>query len=678
MLHNSGTHFRYLTLALNKILDIIHLFIAMCLSELLLQNILVGGAMYLTGQVFIVYVRLYNKRKTRLPRSIRAESILFFFIAFFLSVILFLIYPRIARHPRFPVFLISLFLLLAEQFFTVFFTSRANSSRRLMQVCILSALHLLFFAATWLLLGNTIEAAHLWSILFLLGVCSMFSLCIQILDLHKKSEPFVLVHTDGDFQQVSSYRVYNRMISSVCIALHLAIITYICYMRFHPLKSMVAAFFELLIWLAFVAGISGLMFLFLRRRTFRKYDRISVFVIGALMFIAVCIGMHRYWFTTFFGYLLSYILLGCGLGCMLSVIISLNCDVKAVLEFSLGPMEESDYQANTFAMIEWRLTQSTILFLIMMTILSFLMEGRLDQMEAVYGLRELMRSLMLLLPLIFMTFALLYALMQPLDRSYTQKLRRYISQQRQGNVNIALETQLQLKLVQTTRRIGPSIVRAFLRPLLPCKVINRDVVNASDGPVVFVCNHLEIYGPLITNLHIPFPFRPWVISSMLSKECIAEQLQGGVDAVFHWLPKRIRKRIPSRIAPLMLWVMHAADPIPVYRGQAKDVIKTIHATVEAMEYEDNILLFPENPEQDGEGYPEEGVTQFFSGFANIGREYYKKTDRCTTFYPIYVNKKQRTLTFGEGITFDPTQGKSAEKDRIVMYLYQWMQTQAKK
>ena len=44
--------------------------------------------------------------------------------------------------------------------------------------------------------------------------------------------------------------------------------------------------------------------------------------------------------------------------------------------------------------------------------------------------------------------------------------------------------------------------------LSSCKVKNADIVNLKNGPVVFVCNHLEILGPMLTVLYMPFYFAP--------------------------------------------------------------------------------------------------------------------------------------------------------------------------
>ena len=123
----------------------------------------------------------------------------------------------------------------------------------------------------------------------------------------------------------------------------------------------------------------------------------------------------------------------------------------------------------------------------------------------------------------------------------------------------------------------------------------------------------------------------------------------------------------------MLHIMESTDPIPVYRSTGRDVIKTIKLSVDAMVDQDNILLFPENPSKSGDvAYLEKGVSAFFTGFVAIAEQYYKREKKRAVFYPIYADKFRHTLTFGEGIVFNPENAKSAERQRIADELCKWM------
>ncbi|MDL2236166.1 hypothetical protein LJC07_08560 [Christensenellaceae bacterium OttesenSCG-928-L17] len=462
------------------------------------------------------------------------------------------------------------------------------------------------------------------------------------------------------------------MVSNIAVALNISLLTYACMARIDATSSMLDMFLDTVLWLILVAGCTIVVLQFFRRRSLTQYDKPTVFIAGAVMLGFAITGTYRDWFAGW-GVLPGYLLWGAGLACLLSIIVTMGADMREVLELDMSPEELEGYQHNTAAIIEWNLTYAVFLVLLFLTLISFIAEGKANEFGDMPFVNFLMRS-MTAWPAICIFVALIYALMQPLNKDYAKKLAHYRNQQRLGTVNPALKTQLQLKLVQGTRRILPSVLRAIVRPLMPCKVIGKEHVDVENGPVVFVCNHLEIYGPIITNLHLPFYFRSWIISRMLDREVIAEHLTSGINIVFHWVPEKIRAKLPGFVAPIVLYILQSLDPIPVYRGTMREVIKTIQLSVDAMEYEDNILLFPENP---GEGqYKLEGVSQFYSGFVTIGAEYYKRTGNATTFYPMYVNRAKRTLTIGEGIRYDTENSKAKEKDRIVEALHNWMEAQA--
>ncbi len=664
----------WIGLAANKLFDALYVFIAMCMSELIMHNAALGGALYLTGQIWVVYARMTGRRGRKLlPSTITAQAIVVFVGAALLSALLLVFYPRLAySRELLPLILCIFFLLLRQAGAVLVAWHWAPPQIRLV---LLLFWHTLLSVGIMAVLKPRLAEGEFWMLAAMVGGTALLAFCHQI---------FVIVPDDGSapdadkLQNVSAFRVYNRMVTSMFVALNLSIFTYICYIRYLPATDMLGAFVSLLIWLVVVGALTALGFLFFKRREVTsRYDKPSMFVAGALLFCVACIGTYNGWFVGL-NNLWNNFLWAMGLACMFSVILTLGKDMQAVLEFSLGEEEARDYQANTAAMVEWGLTLSTLLLVLLFTVFTFFVEGKADQVEALLGFGDMLRTMMLLLPPAFLLIALIYALMQPLNKDYARKLMHYRALVRRGEVNPALETRLQVQLSQRTRYILPSILRGLLRPLMPCRVIGKEQVNLSDGPVVFACNHLEVYGPIISNLHLPFYFRSWIVSSMLSREAVAEQLTGGVDKIFRFLPRGIRAKIPGWIAPLVPYVLNLVEPIPVYQGNVREVVKTIRLTVDAMEYEDNILLFPENPEAEGEpgAYKQAGVSQFFSGFSSIGSEYHKRTGCCTTFYPVYINKKKRIMTIGPGVRFDPDNPKTVEKDRIVDALYGWMQEQS--
>jgi len=653
----------------NKLIDAFHLYIAMCIGAQLIGNQVLGGALYLAGQVFVVYARVYFKRDSMpMPASIHARAFLMFFLAALLCLGLFLIYPLVTQHEGFLLLLLVIVLLLLRQGIT---SALPRVFRRgALRTSVLIGIHLAFSAAAVWVLADSVEQEAFRQITVMVAATGAAMLARQT--TQRGPERPVFTKNADRLEKVSAYRIYNSMTASVIFAINITLLAYVCYMHISPGSTMLALFWDLVGWLILTGGLSYLAFLFIRRRGLTRYDKPSVFMAGAAMLLIAIIGGYKGWFEGALA-VLSTLLWSAGLACILSIILSMGYDMQAVLELDMSPEEMEGYRENTQAIVEWSLTFSTLIVLVMLTLVTFLSEGRADTYLSFPAMQVIMRA-MRFLPVAGIVLAFLYALMQPLNKDYATKLAHYRAQQRSGKVNSALRTRLQMMLIKQPRRIVPDILRAIVRPFMPSRVIGKKNVDLENGPVVFVGNHLEIYGPLITNLHLPFYFRSWIISSMLDREIVAKQLEAGVDNVFHFLPKKLRARLPRLIAPIIRYVLQSLDPIPVYRGTAREVVNTMHLTVDAMEYEDNILLFPENPGE--ENYRLSGVSDFYSGFAAIGAEYYKRTGNRTTFYPVYANKFKRTLTIGPGIRFDPDNGRREEKERIVAELNTWMNAQA--
>ena len=129
-----------------------------------------------------------------------------------------------------------------------------------------------------------------------------------------------------------------------------------------------------------------------------------------------------------------------------------------------------------------------------------------------------------------------------------------------------------------------------------------------------------------------------------------------------WLPGFLRRLLPQILSPFVVWALSSVEPIPVYRGTARNVIKTFEMSVNCLMSGDSLLIFPENPQ---ERYAQtEQINEFYRGFAHLGRLYHKRTKENITFYPVYASRHARMLRIGEGVTYNPVNGRK-EESRIV-------------
>ena len=282
-------------------------------------------------------------------------------------------------------------------------------------------------------------------------------------------------------------------------------------------------------------------------------------------------------------------------------------------------------------------------------------------------------SPLLTLPaLALVTAALLFALRFPLTRQHMEKLQRYIALRQQGEENGPLRDQLEAVVVRRSlKHYGIKVILFILRPLYYHKIKGRENIRLDDDiPCIFVCNHGEIYGPVATNLYVPYSFRPWVTYEMLEKEAVMNRTMNGV---FQDVKGRRRKALHFLMnhigAPFLVWVMRSVDAIPVYHDNPRLLRQTFRETTAAMEAGDNILLFPENAATSStRRYAREGVSEFFTGFTMIGQLYHARTGKCPLFVPLYANKKERTITFGTPTRYNPDRPSGEEKERLCNYL----------
>lgn len=266
--------------------------------------------------------------------------------------------------------------------------------------------------------------------------------------------------------------------------------------------------------------------------------------------------------------------------------------------------------------------------------------------------------------------ALLGALRFPLSQRYMEKLNRFLRLRQEGGENPALERQLERVVVNRHRQpFLVNAVKAFLRPFFRHTLQGTEnIVEDVENPLVFLCNHGELYGPLAAVLNIPVPVRPWTISEItVDKDEMAEYVYKYTISRQRWLPERLKMPLAKMLGPISVWAMGCLESIPVFRNKPRNLMNTFRLSVEAMQAGDNLLIFPENPNAAGEnhGYERQGLGELFSGFAMLAPIYYNKTGKRCRFLPCFAHQKMRTLTFAPIITYDPDNDPTAERDRIV-------------
>lgn len=211
---------------------------------------------------------------------------------------------------------------------------------------------------------------------------------------------------------------------------------------------------------------------------------------------------------------------------------------------------------------------------------------------------------------------------------------------------------------------GMQLLGAILSPFFRCKCRIPKQIAELDEPVVFVCNHYEIFGPFAVILSLPLKCRYWVNSFVAEASAYIDHLVIGTQHALPFLSERAARKLLEKVAPIVERVLSKFRLIPVYHENLGKQMRSIQSSVDAMIENDHIVLFPETAIP---AYSHGSVTEFFRSFALIGEYYRRKTGKSALFCPIYVDKKHRCLQFGDLVRYGNEKA-AVECERIVQEL----------
>lgn len=657
----------------------------MIMSSSLSLTPIFGGALFMSSRVAttLAHTLLGDERKS-LPRKMRViDSVLLGFMLLCLLLLL-AVYPMLLN--SFSVWILFTIVLLL--------TMRAELARRLMSRVMRSTIGKRMFLVLFGLLQ--LAPIGIIGVLFMpplpmstavqaVGGFALSSV-LECYTLWRERKHFALpteetpiapalIHnTKEGLRQVNAYLSYQRFHTLILMALQ---ITLVMVYTFVGLATE-ALFSCLLLSVTLTLVMRELADFLLKGLKTKRPNPIQLLLIGLFLWI--------YGLVLFYlqlgkapSSIISFISLGLsvtGLTVSITCLAELERQMTSIAQFGLENQLEGYTQIRTAA-TEMAILVGQMGALVLLTLLcipaGFSLEGK-----DIASLARNFRPLMILPPLLLLIAAAISVLHFPINHRYFQKLRRFLTLKDKGGDNPALEKQLDNVVVQRHKnRFVLKIIIALLRPLYSHTVIGKENIAAyEEGSIILVCNHGEIYGPVVAHLFVPVPFRPWVISNMMDKAAMVEHMYEGTMIRQKWLPIKWKKPLVKLISPLFIWLFESLDGIPVYRGNPRELLKTFRLTAEAMQAGDNILLFPENGETHevgAIGYAQEGVGDLYTGFAMLAPVYYRKTRKNAVFIPIYGSKRLRTLTIGEGIVYNPHAPATDEKLRIVQGLHQSMQ-----
>ncbi len=644
----------------------------MLASNVMLNMPIMGGAFYLMGRAALLFSSLRRPSQEGIvTKAMRRMGTALLAVLVLLLLSLIAVYPIALGDPDFWRLGGIVLCMLLRPGLTRYVLERALiANRKTMSILLrILGVQLLFLPPLLLmLLLSPMDRGSVWALVggyAVSGILESFPLDRMRDRMH--------AFTDEDkreieaLRSVHAYRMFQNMMLVVAAALQITQVMSYTYIALTAGALILCMGIALLCTYASSAAADAV----LRRSLEKQTDPNPLLMTGLVLWL--------YGLVLFISSLdapasatayLSLALCTIGATACVRVLVWLEQDMRRVAAFAIGHDPGGAMDLAQQARIEFAALLGQMVALAGLTLINiFTATDFPSDWDAVF---RSFSPLLTLPALILVGAAILFALRFPLTRQHLDKLRRYTALQREGMENAPLHDQLEAVVVKKSlKRYGIKAVICVLWPLCYHKIIGKEKLKLDqDTPCVFVCNHGEIYGPVVATLYIPFSFRTWVTYEIIDVNIIAERTMNGAFQNVKGPFRTILNWIMTKIgAPFVAWVMRSLDSIPVYHDNPRKLMQTFRETISAMQAGDNILLFPENADTAADHrYAREGVSEFFTGFTMIGQLYYNKTGKSPLFVPLYADKHKRTITFGTPTRYDPDAPVNEEKERLCRYL----------
>ncbi len=648
---------------------------SMLVSKALVSMPIFGGALFMSGRTAAVFFQGYLKESGKyLPLRSRwlgpAMLVLLLFVNFFLLMI----YPITLENPAvwilFAIVLgITMRGILCRRLMRLYMNGQASRRRFL----VLTGLcHAVPAAVVAVLLTRGVQEPASWQMFggfVLSAVLEAYSLwkdrsSLRLEDVSPAQEEQYRSLAKG-LRRMSAFNVYEVMHTLILVALQVTLVMLYTFLAASAQEILTL----MLLSLACTLAAREMTDWFLSRASRRDPDPAYLLFLGLLCWLYGLMLFSRQ-LTGSLQYVSAYLYLALssfGATVSATCLAGLEKDMHDVARFGAGE-NLSGYALLRSARREAAVLIGQALGLLLLTLLCFLNGSNLPRDAE--SLARSFQPVLVVPALLLVLGAMLSVLKFPLTKRYLKKLQRFLQLQRDGEENAPMKKQLETVVIRRhPRRYGVRLLMFFIRPLYYHRLVGRENVPAGqDGRMIFICNHGELYGPVVANLYVPFSFRPWAISDMMdTRENVAEYCYKYTFKRQKWLPERFKKPLANLLAPLCIWAMRSIESIPVYRNKPRELMTTFRLSVEAMQAEDNLLIFPENPDAPSlkkAGYLRHGIGDFYTGFTMLAPLYYNRTGRRVLFVPVYASREKRKICFGSSIEYDPDNSPPEEKLRI--------------
>ncbi len=647
----------------------------MMVSQALTEMPVYGGALFMCGRVATVFAQTFSERSKRYlpPRLVAARWVLLgLFLVIDLCVLV--LYPMSLNSPQIWILFSNVLTMLL----------RDTVCERLIRLNVqgrLTDLRCMAYAAGWHGASAVLMAVILLYNLPLTVAVPMlggYMLCslVAFYDMLRQRERLLgleRAETPEDaklgqhLRKANAYTAFERLSTLIMAAMEMTLIVMYTFLAMTAEQLFIRM--ALAVITTLLCSEAATWFLNWRRHRHRG-DPTNLMLVGLMMWLyglGVFSGMLSNGVP---GLTMTYICLAlCSVGSALCSVCleGMEHPMFAVAKFTAGDQLEG-YRRMRAAGREMATLLGQMLALAALTALCYALGDR-DLPQSLIEIAGSFRPVMIIPAALMVFLALLSALRFPLSARQMDKVMRFLHIRESGGENPALEKQLESVVIQ--RHTQPLFIRALMavvRPFFRHELRGlENIVPDETNPIVFLCNHGEVYGPVAGMLFCPVPVRPWTISDITADPLeVAQFSYKHTFSYITWLG-RLRWPIARVVGYLSVWCMRCLESVPVYRNKPRELMTTFRKSVEAMQAGDNLLIFPENPDADPDdrGYEHGKPGELFRGFPMLAQVYYRKTGKRCRFLPMLAHKGMRTITFGTEIVYAPEVSPIEERDRIV-------------
>ena len=183
----------------------------------------------------------------------------------------------------------------------------------------------------------------------------------------------------------------------------------------------------------------------------------------------------------------------------------------------------------------------------------------------------------------------------------------------------------------------------------------------SQGPAVFVANHLDAMGPIAAPCSIPLRLYTWIQAEMLDKDMAVDWLKWDfVERQLHFKPP-LSLWISKALCSLSVPLLRSLGCIPVYRGDYVRMQTTLQMSMDLLREGKFLMIFPEDNR-----YPADPMTKmmpFQHTFARLGEMYYQETGKRLEFYPVIIHGSG-VLQVNKPVAYNPLNPPGQERHRL--------------